>query len=411
MSRCAHPNVVLAAPTWSLNGPNVFSANLARGLIARQIPAHIVLTRPNWFDCKPLPRPADVPFQELPVDPFMPLGARWKAMIRHLQNHAPCIYIPNYDFMHSCVSPMLPDCISIVGVAHSDDPQHYEHVRRLGKYWNAVTAVSATIRAEISTIAPSVVSRLSLIPYGVATSVRFPARSSETGRSLRLIYAGRLDQPQKRVLDLPKIVKAAANLGVPIQMTIAGSGPAESALRSHFAGIGAGSRVEFVGTVNSSALSGMFAEHDVFLLASEFEGLPISLLEAMGQGCIPLVTDIRSGIPELVEDRVNGFRVPVGDVQTFARRLLELFHNPRGRLQMGQAAHRAVRTGPYELEHMVDSYVELFVKVQEETHMGAFRRPKSNIQPPPNLLWQEHLPGPMQRAGRYCRRLLAPGRR
>jgi hypothetical protein len=81
----AHPTVVLAAPAWSLNGPNVFSRNLARGLIARQIPARIVLTRPDWLDSKPLPLPSDVPVEVLPAHPFLSLRARWKAMIAYLE--------------------------------------------------------------------------------------------------------------------------------------------------------------------------------------------------------------------------------------------------------------------------------------------------------------------------------------
>jgi hypothetical protein len=76
------------APAWSLNGPNVFSRNLARGLIARQIPARIVLTRPDWLDSKPLPLPSDVPVEVLPVHPFLSLRARWKAMIAYLEERA-----------------------------------------------------------------------------------------------------------------------------------------------------------------------------------------------------------------------------------------------------------------------------------------------------------------------------------
>ena len=57
--------VVLATPTWSLNGPNVFSANLARSLNARGGSAHILITRPDWDDVKPLAKPDDVPIREL----------------------------------------------------------------------------------------------------------------------------------------------------------------------------------------------------------------------------------------------------------------------------------------------------------------------------------------------------------
>ena len=141
-------NVILAAPKWGLNGPNVFSANLARALNALGMAAHIVLTRPDWVDTKPLPKPGDIPFRTLPVRPFMSFRNRCAAMIRYLEQHSPCVYIPNHDFGHSCISPQLSNRIVAVGILHSDDPQHYEHAVRLGGYWNRTVAVSAAIAAD-----------------------------------------------------------------------------------------------------------------------------------------------------------------------------------------------------------------------------------------------------------------------
>src|SRR5580700_8434659 len=154
------PTIVLATPAWSLNGPNVFSANLVRGLRARRIQAHIVLTRPDWQDAKPLPMPPDIPFETLAVNRFMSFSARRRVMIRYLESQGPCVYIPNYDVGHSCISPKLSDRIAIAGIVHSDDPQHYDHVARLGAYWNAVVAVSPAIACEILKIAPALASQI-----------------------------------------------------------------------------------------------------------------------------------------------------------------------------------------------------------------------------------------------------------
>jgi glycosyltransferase involved in cell wall biosynthesis len=304
--------------------------------------------------------------------------------------------------------------VAIVGIVHSDDPQHYEHVARLGKYWNAIVAVSPAIADETVKIAPSCSSRLAVIPYGVAPAANLPDRPS--AGPLRVVYAGRLDQPQKRVLDLAAIVKAAQDLGVPLRLTIAGGGPAEAQLRSRCAT--AGVCVEFLGTLGGEALTSVLAQQDVFLLTSGFEGLPISVLEAMGQGCIPVVRDLRSGIPELVVDGLNGFRIAGGplpgqpsgpeshDAQRFAKRLAELHANPGMRRQMSEAAYHTIRSGCYRLDSMVQSYVELFETVVDAAQSGAFRRPKGRIQPPPNLPWQEYLARPLQRAGHFGKQLL-----
>jgi glycosyltransferase involved in cell wall biosynthesis len=397
--------VILATPTWSLNGPNVFSANLVRGLRARHLAAQIVLTRPEWLDAKPMPRPPDIPFELLQVNRFMSFRARCNAMIRYLEKHSPCIYIPNHDFGHSCISPQLSNEVAIVGIVHSDDPRHYEHMARLNPCWNAVVAVSSAIAVETLRIAPAVAQRLSVIPYGIVTAASLPARCYGTQRPLRVIYAGRLDQPQKRILDLPEILQAAVDLDVPIELSIVGSGPAERDLKARFEAIAARHSVRFFGTVENQVLLGLLAEQDVFLLTSAFEGLPIALLEAMGQGCIPVVTDILSGVPELLEHAVNGFRVQTGDIQGFAARLAELYGNPVMRRQMATAAYAKARLGHYRLDRMVQSYVELFSSVLDETRRRAFHRPSGRIQPPPDLAWPEHLPGFVQRWGHYAKRL------
>jgi glycosyltransferase involved in cell wall biosynthesis len=329
-------------------------------------------------------------------------------MIEYLEDRAPCIYIPNYDVGHSGISPKLSERVAIVGIVHSDDPQHYEHVLRLGQYWNAIVAVSATIAHEVSKRAPNLSKRLSVIPYGIAAAEVLTDRRRPAAAPLRVVYAGRIDQPQKRVLDIPGILQAAAALGTPTHLTVAGSGPAEAQLRSLCAA--AGASVEFLGTLNGDTLAEVLAGQDVFLLPSAFEGLPIGVLEAMGQGCIPVVTDVRSGIPEVIADRENGFRVAAGDVAGFAACLAEIHRNPGMRRQMAESAYRTARSGCYRLDSMVQSYIDLFERVLQDARRGNFRRPGGDVLPPRDLPWQEYLPAPIQRAGHYGRRLLASPR-
>src|SRR5262249_24358432 len=124
-------------------------------------------------------------------------------------------------------------------------------------------------------------------------------------------------------------------------------------------------------------------KHDVFLLTSDFEGMPIALLDAMGRGCVPVVTDIPSGIPELVHDGINGYRVPVGNVAAFADRLAVLQRDSTLRKAMALGAHETVCRGGYRVEDMATNYLALFRRVMEGAAAGAFRRPRGRIQTPP----------------------------
>ena len=94
--------VILGATYWTLNGVNIFSVNLARGLRGRGIDARILLTEERTslvtVNDAALERPVDIPFVELPVEPGHSWGAHWGATVAYLENQAPCIYIPNSDW-------------------------------------------------------------------------------------------------------------------------------------------------------------------------------------------------------------------------------------------------------------------------------------------------------------------------
>jgi glycosyltransferase involved in cell wall biosynthesis len=209
------------------------------------------------------------------------------------------------------------------------------------------------------------------------------------------------------VLDLPKILRAAAAERVRIHLTIAGSGPAEKQLKADLATMSTGQTVEFLGTVENGALAEIFACQDVLLLTSAFEGLPMSLLEAMGQGCVPVVTDIRSGVPELIREGVDGLRVSVGDIDGFAARLAALYRSPAGRRQMGYAAYVKASSGCYRMEKMAESYIRLFTEAIDERQSGAFRRPLGKIRVPQELRWTERFPAPFQYWGHRAKQVFS----
>ena len=412
MDEIAIGNVILAATTGRISGVDVFSANLARGLRLRGVPSQVVLTEAHWAPPDPMPLPPDITIGTLPVASRVAWRVRWRAMIRFLENRAPCIYIPNYDWRHSCVSPVLSDRVAIVGIIHSDDPQHYEHVARLGRYWNAIVAVSPAIARHAAELDPTLMPRLRVIPYGVDAPEQPPVCAGPEDAPLRIVYAGRLVQEQKRVLDLAAIAVALAERHVPFELTIVGGGADQTTLLDACAALLIDRRVRFLGALANTHVQQVFAGSDVFMLASDYEGLPVSLLEAMAQGCVPVVTDIRSGIPELVQDGVNGFRVPVGDVAAFCERLALLQRDATRRQAMGSAAHRTIVDGGYRTEDMIERYVELFEQAWRDAASGVYRRPRARILPPPALeseaSWKAALPGPLRRLGPWGKRTLAP---
>lgn len=378
--------VIIDATTWTVNGVNVFSANLARGLLQAGVRAEVLLTEDatnliNPLE-RPMPRPVGVPFNAFPVARTHGWGMHWGAMVRYLEERAPCIYIPNSDWRHSCVCPRLSDKVIVIGIVHSDDPLHYDHVRRLGPYWNAIVAVSSAVAARTIELCPSLADRFATIPIGVRVPGSRPRRPPEA-RVLRVIYHGILKQHQKRVLDFPRIVEAAVDRGVPIELTLVGAGPDEAALRAASAPLVEKGHIRFLGVVSPDETAALLETQDVYLLASEFEGMPNALIEAMGRGCVPVVTRMTSGIPELVHDGDNGFLVPIGDAAAFAQALEALWRDPARRNRMSINAYRSVRRSRFRVEDMVDAYRDVFARAIDEARSGRFVRPRGKLLPPP----------------------------
>lgn len=80
---------------------------------------------------------------------------------------------------------------------------------------------------------------------------------------------------------------------------------------------------------------------DIFMMSSEFEGLPIALLEAMSMGCMPACTDA-GGIPEVIRDNENGLLVPVNNPLQLADRLATALSHRRQVEAMKLAARETV---------------------------------------------------------------------
>lgn len=114
-----------------------------------------------------------------------------------------------------------------------------------------------------------------------------------------------------------------------------GTGPLEAELRSQVGARGLGDHIRFLGMRDD--VPDLLPALDVFVLGSRFEGLPISLLEAMAAG-LPSVTTRVGGIAEAIDDGKQGLLVPAGDPGALAGAVTELLEDDAMRVRMGEAA-------------------------------------------------------------------------
>ncbi len=108
------------------------------------------------------------------------------------------------------------------------------------------------------------------------------------------------------------------------ELLIAGEGPQRRALEALAAQIGVTHRVHFLGRLAQTELAALYSAADIFVLASEREGWPNVLLEAMACGT-PVVSSKVGGVPEFVDTRETGVLVGARSVTGFAAGIRQLF--------------------------------------------------------------------------------------
>jgi len=144
-------------------------------------------------------------------------------------------------------------------------------------------------------------------------------------------FVGRLEDQK----GLPFLLKAAERLNRDfkgLKFMLVGSGSREESLKAEATALGI-RNIIFAGF--ESDVSRYLKAFDVFVLPSLFEGLPISLLEAMASR-LPVVASRVGGVPEAVVENVTGFLVEPGDADQLVRRLSELVLRSDLRSAMGE---------------------------------------------------------------------------
>jgi glycosyltransferase involved in cell wall biosynthesis len=144
---------------------------------------------------------------------------------------------------------------------------------------------------------------------------------------------------QKRLTTWLEIAQALHAKNPDTFFIIVGDGPLKEEIHAKAKTLGTDKYVFFAGLQTETRP--YFAAMDIFMMSSEFEGLPIALLEAMSMNCVPACT-AAGGIPEVIKDGENGVLVPVQEPMKLVERLLALIQQPGEVTNMKQAARETV---------------------------------------------------------------------
>ena len=204
--------------------------------------------------------------------------------------------------------------------------------------------------------------KIFLMPYAV-DNARFQAastadRGNDVRRSLGLsdsraviLCASKL-QPIKRVWDLWKAYEKLSPNGVDEPtpyLVFVGDGEHRADLEAAVARRGWNS-VRFAGFQNQTQMPAYYASCDVYVLCSQRETWGLAVNEAMNAGKAVIVTEHVGGARDLVEEGVNGYVVPVGDVDALSDRLKRVTSDRSLAQQMGAASLRRISRWNFEAD-------------------------------------------------------------
>ncbi|MFT3782558.1 MAG: glycosyltransferase family 4 protein [Nibricoccus sp.] len=163
--------------------------------------------------------------------------------------------------------------------------------------------------------APKFSAEVEVIPYGAPLSpVNRSARrrTTQPDEPLRVIFVGSLGQRK----GLSYLFKACRELGRGVELTVIGTLPLQpcAALEREL------KHVRWIPSCPHSQVLDEMATHDVFVFPSLFEGFGLVLLEAMAMG-LPILTTAHTAGPDLIDDGLEGFIVPIRAPDAIAERL------------------------------------------------------------------------------------------
>ncbi len=204
-----------------------------------------------------------------------------------------------------------------------------QQIKKVYGKCSVLIALSDEWKDRLSQIVPTdkitVIENYSIL-HGDALTLRLNRPSNNT-----VLFLGELGK-RKGCYDIPAVVAEVVKQVPSVKFVLAGSGSAEdeAAIKKLCKEKGIASHVEFPGWVRGEQKDKLLREADVFFLPSYNEGMPMSVLDAMGYG-LPVVSTNVGGIPKIVHDGENGYCCEAGDVDRLSVFIANILKNEEQR--------------------------------------------------------------------------------
>ena len=243
------------------------------------------------------------------ADDYLYTPERTKFIIEHVKNIKPDVFMPGFLIAALYAIPWIKkENILTVNFIHSDDKICSAIADRFVKNtdvkWNSDIVFSVS-KYIYNIIGGKNISNHYYAPYGIQPSINISVYQNP----LKVIYFGRIEEEQKCISDTVRGMINVLKILPNCEFDIYGMGSAVEQIKMLIKNEGQGLPIQYKGSVESSSTYEILSKYQVFLLLSDYEGLPVALLEAMSCGLVPICMNIKSGVDEVIEHNENGFLV------------------------------------------------------------------------------------------------------
>ncbi len=193
----------------------------------------------------------------------------------------------------------------------------------------------------------------------ISNPISMKTNGMETTKEKIFLVVARLSEKQKNIGEILRIWKEFSVINKDYKLQIVGYGPDEQLLHDYAKSLCL-QRIEFVGKTN---LPQKYYTHaKFFLMTSHFEGLPMTIIEALQFGCIPIVYNSFSAIEDIIVSGENGILIPKNDAHAFLQTMVNLVNDEEKQAYLKNNISASLHK--FSIENIGEQWNQLFLSIK-----------------------------------------------
>ena len=252
-------------------------------------------------------------------------AGRQRALKKFLiDNPADLVVGVNFGYLYEAFAAIAAKLspARLVMALHAIEADYFADIQMYAPVLDGIVTTNRLTEAMVNGLKVLPEQRVLYAPYGV---VEGSLRNHERSKTLRIAWVGRIENSQKRVSDLQPILAELDKMQCMYRLSIAGAGPCLEELQHRLSPWREKGKVHFEGFVPKAKMPEFLAEHDVFLITSQWETGPIVAWEAMVAGLVVVSSEyVGSSLEKALIHNTTALLFPIGDARSAGRQIVRL---------------------------------------------------------------------------------------